>query len=235
MPETAHLELRAVHGGYGESPTLRGVSLRANKGETIALLGRNGVGKTTTLRAIVGLLNRREGEILVNGTNIGSLPTHRIAYHGIGYIPEERGIFSTLTVDENLDLLPIVGSARMSLDEIYNHFPNLKERRHSMGTKLSGGEQQMLALARVLRAGANLLLLDEPMEGLAPVIVTRIKDILLDLKKRGTTMLLVEQNFTFARSLADRFYLMLNGQIVEEITAADVDAKRARIEEVLGL
>ncbi|MEN3142692.1 ABC transporter ATP-binding protein [Ochrobactrum sp. WV_118_8] len=207
-------------------------------GETITLLGRNGVGKTTTLRAIMGIIRKRTGTITLDGKDIMRVPLHRIAHAGLGFVPEERGIFATLSVHENLLLPPVVAKGSqgtMSLDEIYELFPNLHERRNSPGTKLSGGEQQMLAIARILRTGVKVLLLDEPTEGLAPVIVQRIGDVLVELKKRGMTVLLVEQNFRFAAKVADRFYLMDHGVVTENFPTAELPARMAALNEALGV
>ncbi|BDA86766.1 ABC transporter ATP-binding protein [Aureimonas sp. SA4125] len=229
------LEVRDLHGWYGESHVLHGVSLDLHEGETITLVGRNGAGKTTTLRAIMGLLSRREGTIKIAGRDMIKVPVHKTAHAGIGYVPEERGIFATLSVEENLMLPPKVAEGGVSVEEIYHLFPNLAERRNSPGTKLSGGEQQMLALARILRTGARIILLDEPTEGLAPVIVQRIGDVLLELKKKGMTLLLVEQNFRFARKVADRFFLMEDGHMLESFPTAELDSKMARLRQVVGV
>src|SRR5690606_32201337 len=195
------------------------------EGETVTLLGRNGVGKTTTLRAIMGLIRKRTGKIEFEGKDLMRLPLHRTAYAGIGFVPEERGIFATLSVEENLMLPPVVSKGGMTIEEIYKLFPNLEERRNSQGTKLSGGEQQMLAIARMLRTGVKLLLLDEPTEGLAPVIVERIGEVLKTLKQRGMTILLVEQNFRFARRIADRFYLMEHGVVTTGFPVEELDER----------
>ena len=229
------LEISDLHGWYGESHVLHGLSLSVNRGETVALIGRNGAGKTTTLRAIMNLLSRREGAIRCDGQDIMGVPRHRVAYHGLGYVPEERGIFHSLSVTENLRLLPQIGAAGMSDDDIYRHFPNLRERARAGGGTLSGGEQQMLAIARVLRTGPKVLLLDEPTEGLAPVIVQRIATMLRSLKDSGMTMLLVEQNFHFARSIADRFFLIENGRIATSFARADFDAHAHEITDVVGV
>ncbi|EAS50887.1 ATPase component, ABC-type branched-chain amino acid transporter [Aurantimonas manganoxydans SI85-9A1] len=231
----ALLEVRDLHGWYGESHVLHGVSLDLHEGETITLVGRNGAGKTTTLRAIMNLLPRREGLIRIAGADMMKVPVHRTAYSGIGYVPEERGIFATLTVSENLMLPPTVAPGGMSIEEIYDLFPNLAERRDSPGTKLSGGEQQMLAIARILRTGVKIILLDEPTEGLAPVIIQRIGDVLMELKKKGMTLLLVEQNFRFARKVADRFFLMEDGHILESFPTSELDARMDRLHEVVGV
>ena len=229
------LEVRDLHGWYGESHVLHGVSLDLDEGETITLLGRNGAGKTTTLRAIMNLLPRREGTIRLAGQDMMRVPVHRTAHAGIGYVPEERGIFASLSVQENLVLPPVVAEGGMSVEEIYELFPNLAERRRSPGTKLSGGEQQMLAIARILRTGVKVLLLDEPTEGLAPVIIQRIGEVLAQLKAKGMTLLLVEQNFRFARRVADRFYLMEDGHIIDSFPTADLDARMGQLQEVVGV
>ncbi|MGX5803967.1 ABC transporter ATP-binding protein [Bradyrhizobium sp. Arg314] len=229
------LAVRDLHAWYGESHALHGVDLDVFRGETVTLLGRNGVGKTTTLRAIMGLLGKRTGSVTFNGKDLIRLPLHRVAHQGIGFVPEERGIFATLTVDENLILPPVVAKGGMSVEEIFELFPNLKERRNSQGTKLSGGEQQMLAIARILRTGVEMLLLDEPTEGLAPVIVQRIGELLATLKKRGMTILLVEQNFRFAARIADRFYLMDHGKVVEGFAVGQLSAHTDKLHEVLGV
>jgi len=232
------LSVRGLNAWYGESHALHGVDLDIWPGETITLLGRNGVGKTTTLRAIMGIIRKRTGTITLDGKDIMRVPLHRIAYAGLGFVPEERGIFATLNVHENLLLPPVVsrdGQSAMSLDEIYELFPNLHERRNSPGTKLSGGEQQMLAIARILRTGVKVLLLDEPTEGLAPVIVQRIGDVLVELKKRGMTVLLVEQNFRFAAKVADRFYLMAHGVVPDNFPTAELPARMAELTHALGV
>ena len=229
------LSVRGLNAWYGESHALHGVDLDIWPGETITLLGRNGVGKTTTLRAIMGIIRKRTGSIMLDGKDIMRVPLHRIAHTGLGFVPEERGIFATLNVHENLLLPPVVSKGGMSLDEIYELFPNLHERRNSPGTKLSGGEQQMLAIARILRTGVKVLLLDEPTEGLAPVIVQRIGDVLVELKKRGMTVLLVEQNFRFAAKVADRFYLMDHGVVTENFPTAELPARMAALNEALGV
>jgi branched-chain amino acid transport system ATP-binding protein len=229
------LSVRNLHAWYGESQALHGVDLDVHAGETVTLLGRNGVGKTTTLRAIIGLIRRRTGAISFDGKDLLRLPLHRAAHAGIGYVPEERGIFASLTVDENLVLPPVVAGGGMSVDEIFDLFPNLKERRKSQGTKLSGGEQQMLAIARMLRTGVKVLLLDEPTEGLAPVIVQRIGELLATLKKRGMTILLVEQNFRFASRIADRFYLMEHGKVVTGFPAGELNDRMGQLHDVLGV
>jgi branched-chain amino acid transport system ATP-binding protein len=233
MREAGSLAVGDLHAWYGESKALHGLTFEIGRGEVVTLLGRNGAGKTTTLRAIMGLLRKKTGEIRFGGDNIaGRLPEY-VARRGIAYCPEERGIFSSLSVEENLLLPPVIAEGGMSLDDIYALFPNLEERRNSQGTKLSGGEQQMLAIARILRTGATLLLLDEPTEGLAPVIVQQIGAVVRKLKERGFTVLLVEQNFRFASKLADRHYVVEHGRIVDTITAAEVAGGLDRIEQYL--
>jgi branched-chain amino acid transport system ATP-binding protein len=230
------LRVKDLHAWYGESHILHGVDFAVRKGEVVTLLGRNGAGRTSTLKSILGLTGRRTGSIVVNGVETIGFPTHRIAHLGIGYCPEERGIFSTLSVEENLMLPPQVQEGGMSVDEIYAMFPNLKERRKTaQGTKLSGGEQQMLAMARILRTGAHLLLLDEITEGLAPVIVQALGRIILKLKERGFTIVLVEQNFRFAAPLADRHYVMEHGKMAETFAAAELESKTAMLHEYLGV
>jgi branched-chain amino acid transport system ATP-binding protein len=211
------------------------VNLSVAEGEVVTLLGRNGAGRTTTLRAIMGLTGRREGSIKIHGQETAAFPTHRIAHLGVGYCPEERAIFSSLSAEENLMLPPTLKAGGMSVDEIYQMFPNLAERRHSQGTRLSGGEQQMLAVARILRTGAKLLLLDEISEGLAPVIVQALAKMILMLKKQGYTIVMVEQNFRFAAPLADRFYVMEHGQIVEQFAAPELASKMNVLNELLGV
>ena len=229
------LSVRELNAWYGESHALHGINLEVHQGETVTLLGRNGVGKTTALRAIVGIIRKRSGTIRFDGKDMLRVPLHRTARHGIGYVPEERGIFSTLTVEENLTLPPVIAKGGMSLAEIYQLFPNLEERRKSPGTKLSGGEQQMLAMARILRTGARLLLLDEPTEGLAPVIIQRIGEVLQTLKQRGMTILLVEQNFRFASKVADRFYVVDHGQVIDTFDVADLPGRMSMLNEALGV
>jgi branched-chain amino acid transport system ATP-binding protein len=229
------LAVRGLNAWYGEGHALHGVDLEVFAGETVTLLGRNGVGKTTTLRAIMGLIRTRTGEVVFNGADLMRLPLHRTAHQGIGFVPEERGIFATLTVDENLVLPPVVAEGGMSVAEIFDLFPNLKERRNSPGTRLSGGEQQMLAIARMLRTGVKMLLLDEPTEGLAPVIVQRIGELLATLKKRGMTILLVEQNFRFASRVADRFYLMEHGKVVAGFPVGELTDRMGQLHDVLGV
>ncbi|MGK5063031.1 ABC transporter ATP-binding protein [Janthinobacterium sp. LB3P112] len=231
------LEIAQLHTWYGESHILHDVNLKVEQGEVVTLLGRNGAGRTTTLRAIMGLTGARTGSIKVNGVEAIGLATHKIAHLGIGYCPEERGIFSSLSTEENLLLPPTLASGEkgMSVDEIYAMFPNLQERRHSQGTRLSGGEQQMLAVARILRTGACLLLLDEISEGLAPVIVQGLARMITTLKAKGYTIVMVEQNFRFAAPLADRFYVMEHGQIVETFAASELEAKMPVLTELLGV
>lgn len=231
----ALLEVRDLHAFYGESHILHGVNFSVNKGEVVTLLGRNGAGRTTTLKSILGLVGRRTGTIQVNGNNIVNWPTHKIAHLGIGYCPEERGIYSSLSCEENLLLPPKVRDGGMGIDEIYGMFPNLKERRTSQGTRLSGGEQQMLAVARILRTGAELLLLDEITEGLAPVIVKELGRMITTLKSRGFTIVMVEQNFRFAAPLADRHYVMEHGKIVEMINKDELAAKTDMLHDYLGV
>lgn len=234
-PDFEQLRVGDLHAFYGESHILHGIDLQVRRGELVTLLGRNGSGRSTTLRAIMNMVGRRTGSIVVNGNETIGLAAHLIPRLGVGYCPEERGIFASLNVEENLLLPPMVRSDGMSLDEIYEMFPNLYERRFSQGTRLSGGEQQMLAMARILRTGANLLLLDEITEGLAPVIVQKLAEVLLKLKKKGLTIVLVEQNFRFAAPLADRHYLMDHGQIVEEISAAELESKQELLQNCLGV
>ncbi len=231
----ALLDVRDLHAFYGESHILHGVNFSVKKGEVVTLLGRNGAGRTTTLKSILGLVGRRSGSIVVNGNNIVAWPTHKIAHLGIGYCPEERGIYSSLSCEENLLLPPKVRDGGMGIDEIYGMFPNLKERRTSPGTRLSGGEQQMLAVARILRTGAELLLLDEITEGLAPVIVKELGRMIITLKKRGFTIVMVEQNFRFAAPLADRHYVMEHGKIVEMINKDELAAKTDMLHDYLGV
>lgn len=234
---TTALEINDLHAWYGESHVLHGINLKVNKGEVVTLLGRNGAGRTSTLRAILGLTGSRKGSIRINGIEAIDMPTYRIAHLGIGYCPEERGIFASLSCEENLLLPPTVGTlgGGMSLTEIYDMFPNLEERKHSPGTRLSGGEQQMLAVARILRTGANLLLLDEISEGLAPVIVQALARMITALKAKGYTIVMVEQNFRFAAPLADRFYVIEHGQVVEEFAASELQSKQETLNTLLGV
>ncbi|MGH8616127.1 MAG: ABC transporter ATP-binding protein [Burkholderiales bacterium] len=229
------LRVTDLHAFYGESHVLHGIDFSVNRGEVVTLLGRNGAGRTTTLRAILGLTGRRSGSIMINGREAIALPTHHIAHLGIGYCPEERGIFASLTAEENLLLPPPVASGGMTVDEIYAMFPNLRERRTSPGMRLSGGEQQMLAIARILRTGATLLLLDEISEGLAPVIVQTLGRMIRQLKERGYTIVLVEQNFRFAAPLADRHYVIEHGRIVETVAMRELESKMQRLHELLGV
>ncbi|SMD19001.1 ABC transporter ATP-binding protein [Rhizobium sp. RU36D] len=232
---TPLLEVHGLNAWYGESHILHGVDMTVAEGETVTILGRNGVGKTTTLRTITGIVRARKGQISFGGKDLMQVPLHRTAHHGIGFVPEERGIFSTLTVLENLMLPPEVAKGGMSTEEIFALFPNLHERRNSPGTRLSGGEQQMLAIARILRTGVKMLLLDEPTEGLAPVIVQRIGEVLKELKSRGMTVLLVEQNFRFASRVADRFYLMEHGQMMAEFKVGELPERMDMLHKVLGV
>jgi branched-chain amino acid transport system ATP-binding protein len=229
------LEINDLHAWYGESHVLHGVAFDVREGETISILGRNGAGKTTTLRAILGIVRKRSGTVRFRGENLFSLPLHAVAQRGIGFVPEERGIFGSLSVAENLVLPPVVKYGGMSEDDIYALFPNLRERRSSQGTTLSGGEQQMLAIARILRTGADVILLDEPTEGLAPVIVERIGKVLRLLKQRGTTIVLVEQNFHFARQLADRYVVIEHGRAIDHFGASEIADKIAGLAEQLGV
>ena len=229
------LKIENLHAWYGESHVLHGVNLTVREGEVVSLLGRNGAGRTTTMRAIVGLTGRRTGSIQVRGQEAIKLPSHKVARLGVGYCPEERGIFASLSAEENLMLPPVVGEGGMSVDEIYDMFPNLKERAASPGTRLSGGEQQMLAVARILRTGARLLLLDEISEGLAPVIVQKLSEMIRKLKAKGYTIVLVEQNFRFAAPLADRFYVMEHGKIVREFAQDQLQDNQSMLQEYLGV
>jgi len=229
------LRLTNVHAFYGESHILHGVDLTVNAGELVTLLGRNGSGRTTTLKAILGLVDRRTGSIAVNGRETVRLPPHRVVQLGVGYCPEERGIFASLSAEENLTILPRVRSDGMTVDELYAMFPNLKERARSPGSRLSGGEQQMLALARILRAGARLLLLDEITEGLAPVIVQALGRAVRALKERGYTILLVEQNFRFVAPLADRHVLLERGRVVDTLTRDELPGRMESLHRVLGV
>ena len=237
MAGTPALEIKGLEAWYGESHVLHGVDMVVQPGEVVTLLGRNGAGRTSTLRAIMGLTGARKGSIKVYGTETIDMATHRIAHLGLGYCPEERGIFSSLSCEENLLLPPALktGQAGMSVDEIYAMFPNLAERKNSQGTRLSGGEQQMLAVARILRTGAKLLLLDEISEGLAPVIVQALARMITTLRAKGYTVVMVEQNFRFAAPLADRFYVMEHGRMVEHFSAAELQAKMPVLNELLGV
>ena len=229
------LSVRDLHSWYGESHILHGAAFDVAAGEVVTLLGRNGAGKTTTLKSIMGIVGQREGSVLFEGTETIRLPSNRIARLGLALCPEERGIFSSLDVEENLMLPPQVKPGGLSLGEIFDLFPNLKERLRSQGTKLSGGEQQMLAIGRILRTGANLLMLDEPTEGLAPVIVQQIGRTIQNLKTRGFTILLVEQNFRFAATVADRHYVMERGRVIDMIPNGEIDAKMDKLHEYLGV
>ena len=232
---TEFLRISNLHAWYGESHILHGVDLTVHKGEVVTLLGRNGAGRTTTVKSIVGLVGKRSGSITINGRESIDMAPHQIAKLGIGYCPEERGIFASLSCEENLLLPPEIASGGMPLDEIYEMFPNLLERRNSPGTRLSGGEQQMLAVGRILRTGAKLLLLDEISEGLAPVIVQALARMILSLKAKGFTIIMVEQNFRFAAPLADSFYVMEHGQIIEGFAASELQAKMPMLHEYLGV
>ncbi len=229
------LRVADVHAFYGESHILHGMDFRVRRGEVVILLGRNGAGRTTTIKAILGLVEKRSGSIMLNGREVVEWAPHRIARLGVGYCPEERGIFSSLSAEENLKLPPMVTSEGMSYEEIYALFPNLKEQRGVPGTRLSGGEQQMLAMARILRAGARLLLLDEISEGLAPVIVKRLSEVILRLREKEFTIVMAEQNFHFAASLADRMYVVERGRVVVEIAKDEVEGRRDLLRELLGV
>lgn len=234
---TPALEITDLHAWYGESHVLHGVNMRVMPGEVVTLLGRNGAGRTSTMRSVMGLTGARKGSIKVNGVETINMPTHKIAHLGIGYCPEERGIFASLSCEENLMLPPDLktGSVGMSVAEIYEMFPNLAERKQSQGTRLSGGEQQMLAVARILRTGAKLLLLDEISEGLAPVIVQALARMIVSLRAKGYTIVMVEQNFRFAAPLADRLYVMEHGQIVEQFGASELEARMPLLNTLLGV
>jgi branched-chain amino acid transport system ATP-binding protein len=235
MASAELLRIADLNAWYGESHVLHGVNLTVHEGEVVSLLGRNGAGRTTTMRAILGLTGRRTGSIQVRGEEAIKLPSHKVARLGVGYCPEERGIFASLSAEENLMLPPVVGEGGMSLAEIYEMFPNLRERATSPGTRLSGGEQQMLAVARILRTGARLLLLDEISEGLAPVIVQKLAEMIRRLKAKGYTIVLVEQNFRFAAPLADRFYVMEHGKIVREFAQDQLQDNQSMLQEYLGV
>ena len=234
MPESL-LEVRDLHAWYGESHILHGVEFEIRRGEMVTLLGRNGAGKTTTLKAIMGIVGRRRGSVRLEGRELIALPSNRIARLGLAFCPEERGIFASLTVEENLLLPPVVRAGGLGADAIYELFPNLRERLRAGGTTLSGGEQQMLAIGRILRTGARILLLDEPTEGLAPVIVQQIGATLRRLKQEGFTVLLVEQNFRFAATVADRHYVMEHGRVVDMIPNAQLDANMTKLHDYLGV
>jgi branched-chain amino acid transport system ATP-binding protein len=229
------LQVNGLHAFYGESHILHGVDFSVRRGEVVTLLGRNGAGRTTTLKALLGLVGSRSGSVMIDGCETIALPPHRIAHLGVGYCPEERGIYSSLSTEENLLLPPPVGAEGMSVDEIYGMFPNLKDRRETQGTRLSGGEQQMLAVARILRTGAKLLLLDEIAEGLAPVIVQALSRTIVALRARGYTIVMVEQNFRFAAPLADRFCVMEHGRIVHGFAASELQDKMTMLQEFLGV
>jgi branched-chain amino acid transport system ATP-binding protein len=235
MAANEFLRIENLHAWYGESHVLHGVNMSVNEGEVVSLLGRNGAGRTTTMRAIVGLTGKRTGSIRIKGQEAISMPPHKVARLGVGYCPEERGIFASLSAEENLMLPPTIAEGGMSIAEIYDMFPNLKERASSPGTRLSGGEQQMLAVARILRTGARLLLLDEISEGLAPVIVQKLAEMIRTLKAKGYTIILVEQNFRFAAPLADRFYVMEHGKIVKEFEQHQLKENMAMLQEFLGV
>ena len=232
---TPFLEIKNLHGWYGESHVLHGIGFEVQEGEVVTLLGRNGAGRTSTLRAVLGLIGSRKGSIKVKGVETIAMSTHRIARLGIGYCPEERAIFSSLSAEENLMLPPEMAKGGMSIDEIYAMFPNLKERAQSQGTRLSGGEQQMLAVARILRTGARLLLLDEISEGLAPVIVHKLAEMVGTLRKQGYTIVMVEQNFRFAAPLADRFLVVEHGEVIQSFTQAELPSRMERLHEYLGV
>ena len=231
----ALLKVEGLQAWYGESHILHGVGFEIGRGELVTLLGRNGAGKTTTLKSVMGIVEKRSGAVTFEGRQTIGMASNRIAHLGLAYCPEERGIFSSLNVEENLLLPPAIKPGGMSLAEIYKLFPNLEERKRSQGTKLSGGEQQMLAIGRILRTGATLLLLDEPTEGLAPVIVQRIGEIVRQLKQRGYTILLVEQNFHFAAAVADRHYIMEDGRVVDMMAAAEVQQNLGKLQSYLGV
>jgi branched-chain amino acid transport system ATP-binding protein len=229
------LEVKDLQAWYGESHILHGINFHVNEGEVVTLLGRNGAGKTTTLKSVMGIIGKRSGSVAFNGQEISRTSSDRIAQLGVAFCPEERGIFASLDVRENLLLPPVVAGGGLSLDQIFELFPNLKDRLNSQGTKLSGGEQQMLAIARILRTGAKLLLLDEPSEGLAPVIVQQIGRTVRELKSRGFTVLLVEQNFRFAQTVADRHYVMEHGRVVDMVRNEDLAASMDRLHQYLGV
>jgi branched-chain amino acid transport system ATP-binding protein len=234
-PRFEYLRVMGLHAFYGESHILHGIDFTVNRGELVTLLGRNGAGRTTTLKAILGLVGKRTGSIMVNGREAIGLPAHKIAHLGLGYCPEERGIYASLSLEENLLLPPIVSSGGMSLGEIYEMFPQLARRKNIQGSRLSGGEQQMLAMARILRTGATLLLLDEVTEGLAPVIVQTLGRVIRGLKEKGLTIVMVEQNFRFAAQLADRHYVMEHGRIVEMVKREDLASRIGKLHEYLGI
>ncbi len=229
------LQVRGLRALYGDSIALDGIDFEARRGETIALLGRNGAGKSTTLKCLIGLHASRSGSVLVDGAETISAPPEAIARLGLAYCPEERGVFASLSVEENLLLPPVLAPGGLTLEEIYELFPNLAERRSNQGTKLSGGEQQMLAIGRILRTGARTLLLDEPTEGLAPVIVERIEAVVRHIKERGLTLILVEQNFRFAAGVADRFYVLETGRIARSFAVGELDENRSYLEQALSI
>jgi len=240
MPEAAVaakelLRVRDLHAWYGESHILHGMTFSVAEGEVVTLLGRNGAGKTTTLKSVMGIVGQRKGSVVIEGNETIGLSSNRIARLGIAYCPEERGIFASLDVEENLLLPPVIRPGGMTVDEIHAIFPNLKERRRSQGTKLSGGEQQMLAIGRILRTGARLLLLDEPTEGLAPVIVQQIGNVIRTLKQKGFTILLVEQNFRFASTVADRHYVVEHGRVIDEIRNEEIAQNIDKLHDYLGV
>jgi branched-chain amino acid transport system ATP-binding protein len=232
---TPFLEVSGLQGWYGESHVLHGVDFQVGEGEVVTLLGRNGAGRTSTLRAIMGLIGARQGSVKVRGAETIAMATHRIARLGIGYCPEERGIFSSLSAEENLMLPPPLGAGGMAVEQIYAMFPNLKERAASQGTRLSGGEQQMLAVARILRTGAKLLLLDEISEGLAPVIVAKLGEVVRSLREQGYTIVMVEQNFRFAAPLADRFFVMEHGRVAMQFAQSELASNMDMLHEFLGV
>ena len=231
----ALLAVRDLHAWYGESHILHGMNFEVRKGELVTLIGRNGAGKTTTMKSIMGIVGQRKGSIAFAGQELTGLPSHRIARLGIAICPEERGIFASLNVNENLLLPPVIRPGGMSVGDIHALFPNLKEREKSQGTKLSGGEQQMLAIGRILRTGAEMLLLDEPTEGLAPVLIEQIGGAIRQLKEKGFTILLVEQNFRFAATVADRFYVVEHGQVIDMIPREKLEARMGDVENYLGV
>jgi branched-chain amino acid transport system ATP-binding protein len=234
-PAASLLKVRGLEAWYGESHVLHGIDLDVASGEVVTLLGRNGAGKSTTLKSIMGVIDKRGGSVVLEGREVVALPSHLIARLGIGFVPEERGIYASLTVEENLLLPPKVRPGGLSLERIFTLFPNLKERLRSQGTKLSGGEQQMLAIGRVLRTGAHVLLLDEPTEGLAPVIIEQIGRTIAELKREGFTIVLVEQNFRFAQTVADRHYIVEQGKVVDRIENAEFDDHIEKIHRYLGV
>lgn len=235
QPDFEFLRVTDLHAFYGESHILHGIDLHLKRGEVVSLLGRNGAGRSTTLKSLIGMVEKRSGSIMINGCETIGMPSHHIARLGVGFCPEERGIFASLSVEENLTLPPKVRSGGLSLPEIYQMFPNLKERSRSQGTRLSGGEQQMLALARILQSGASFLLLDEITEGLAPVIVETLGNVIRQLKNRGYTIVLVEQNFQFVAALADRHYIIEHGSVVADISSDELQDKMDLVNKHLGL